>query len=155
MCLGHIQQEFQAVSTNWTAHALWEWLKKRYTLQNTASKWSTIISVDERFYASCKNMAEYRSKYYSLKASISEQKITIEDALKIRMLNNLGPAFKTYLTVVNDRMRTNERLEDNETLFKAIEEEETRMKAEQKASANFAKSKSQGGSKETKKKFKE
>ena len=50
-------------------------------------------------------MAEYRSKYYALKASIKGQSITIEDALKIRMFNNLGPAFKTYLTVVNDRMQ--------------------------------------------------
>ncbi len=38
MCLGHIQQEFQAVITDWLAHDLWEWLKKRYTLQNTASE---------------------------------------------------------------------------------------------------------------------
>lgn len=142
MCLGHIQQEFQAIKPDWEAHDLWEWLKKRYTLQNTASKWVTIISVDELSYASCKNMAEYRSKYYALKASISEQKITIEDALKIRMLNNLGPSFKTYLTVVNNRMRTDEKLEDDEVLFKAIEEEETRMKAEQKATANFAAAKS-------------
>lgn len=44
----------------------------------------------------------------------------------------------TYLTVVNDRMRKHEKLEDNEILFNTIEEEETRMKAEQKASANFA-----------------
>ena len=94
-------------------------------------------------------MAEYRSKYYALKASIKEQSITIEDALKIRMLNNLGPAFKTYLTVVNDRMRKDEQLEEDEVLFKAIEEEETRIKAESKASANFAATKShskpQGG----------
>ena len=87
-------------------------------------------------------MAEYRSKYYALKASIKEQNITIEDALKIRMLNNLGPAFKTYLTVVNDRMRKDEKLEEDEILFKAIEEEETRIVTEQKAIANFATTKS-------------
>lgn len=102
MCLGHIQQEFQAVKTDWAAHNLWEWLKKMYTLQNTPSKWATIISIDELTYDTSKNMAEYRSKYYALKASIKAQSITIEDALKIRMLNNLGPAFKTYLTVIND-----------------------------------------------------
>ena len=142
MCLGHIQQESQAVKTDWLAHNLWEWLKKRYTLQNTASKWATITLINKLTYATCKNMAEYCSKYYALKASIKEQSITIEDALKIRMLNNLGPTFKTYLTVVNDRMRKDEHLEEDETLFKAIEEEETRIKAESKASANFAATKS-------------
>lgn len=83
-------------------------------------------------------MAEYRSKYYALKASITEQSITIEDALKIRMLNNLGPAFKPCLIVVNDRMRKGKKLEEDGALFKAIEEEETRIVTEQKASANFA-----------------
>lgn len=99
-------------------------------------------------------MAEYRSKYYALKASIIEQKITIKDALKIRMLNNLGPSFKTYLTVVNDRMRTKETLDDDETLFKAIEEEETRMKAEQKAFEKFASAKDQSKTQDKEKKEK-
>ena len=65
------------------------------------------------------------------------------------MLNNLSPAFKTYLIVVNDRMQKDEKLEEDEVLFKAIEEEETRIKVKHKASANFASSKSnvkpQGG----------
>ena len=72
MGLGYIQQEFQAVKTDWAAHDLWEWLKKKYNLQNTASKWATITSIDELTYATCKNMAEYRSKYYALKASIKK-----------------------------------------------------------------------------------
>ena len=94
--------------------------------------------MDNLLYANDKNMAEYWSKYYVLKASIMEQSITIEDALKIRMLNNLGPAFKTYLTIVNDQMRKNKKLEEDKTLFTAIEEEEIRIVTEEKASANFA-----------------
>ena len=86
MCFGHIQQEFQAVKIAWPAHNLWEWLKKRYTLQNTASKWATITSIDKLTYATFKNMAEYRSKYYTLKASIKEQNITVKDALKFRIV---------------------------------------------------------------------
>ena len=53
-------------------------------------------------------MAEYYSKYYSLKASIKEQSITIEDILKIWMLNHFGPAFKIYLTVINNCMQKTE-----------------------------------------------
>ncbi len=120
MSLGHIQQEFQAVKTDWLAHDLWEWLKKRYTLQNTASKWATITSIDELTYATCKNMAEYRSKYYALKASIKEQSITIEGALKTRMLNNLASAFKTYLTIVNDRMQKDEKLEEDDVFLRPL-----------------------------------
>lgn len=50
------------------------------------------------------------------------------------MLNNLGRAFKTYLIVVNDRMQKDKKLEEDEALFKAIEEEDIRIVTEQKAS---------------------
>ena len=83
-------------------------------------------------------MAKYCSKYYALKASTKKQNITIDDAFKFRMLNNLGFAFKTYLTVVNNQMQKDEKLEEDKVLFKAIEEEETRIKAKYKASADFA-----------------
>ena len=138
-------------------HDSWKWLKKRYTLQNTASKWATIISIDELTYTTCKNIAEYRSEYYSHRASIKEQSITIEDAFKIRMLNNFGPAFKTYLTVNNDCIRKDKKLEEDNVLFKAIEEEETPIKADNKTSINSASTKSnakpQGGAAKGKKKF--
>ena len=92
-------------------------------------------------------MAEYCSKYYALKASIKEQSITIEDALKIWMLNNFGPAFKTYLTIINNQMQKDKKLKEDKVLFKAIEKEETYIKAKHKASANFALTKSNAKSK--------
>ncbi len=87
-------------------------------------------------------MAEYRSKYHALKASIKEQSITLENALKIQMLNNFGQTFKTYLTIVNDPVRKEEMLGEDDDLLKAIEKEETRIKADHRASANFASTKS-------------
>ncbi len=73
------------------------------------------------------------------------------------MLNNLGPVFKTYLTVINDRMRKDEKLKEDSVLFEAIEEEKTRIKAKHKASANFASTKSNAkpkkGAAKRKKKF--
>lgn len=82
-------------------------------------------------------MIKYRSKYYGLKASIKEQNITIKDALKIWILNNLGPIFKIYLTVINNQMQKNRKLEENKVLFKAIEEEKTQIVTKQKTNANF------------------
>lgn len=49
------------------------------------------------------------------------------------MLNNLSPAFKTYLTIVNDWMQKDEKLEENKVLLKPIEERRTHIKAEHKA----------------------
>ncbi len=62
--------------------------------------------------------------------------------MKIRTLNNLGPAFKTYITVVNDRIWKGKKLKEDDVLFKAIEEEETRIKTDHRAFANFASKKS-------------
>ncbi len=102
-------------------------------------------------------MVEYRSKYHTLKASIKEQSITVEDALNIQMLNNLGQTFKTYLTIVNDQVRKEEMLGENDDLLKVIEEEGTRIKADHRASANFASTKSsakpQRGTTKEKKEF--
>ena len=76
-------------------------------------------------YVSCENKAEYRSKYYALKAKISEQTITIGDSLKIWMLNNLRLAFKTYFTIVNDRIGKDANPDDDKTILKAVQEEKT------------------------------
>lgn len=100
-------------------------LKKRYIRQNNASKWANITSINKLIYATWINIAEYHSKYYAVKASIQEQNITIEDILKIRMLNNLGPAFKTFFTIVNNWIQKDKKLEKDKVLFKTIEEEET------------------------------
>ena len=68
--------------------------------------------------------------------------ITIEVILKIWILNNLGLAFQTYLTIFNNQMQKDEQLEEDKILFKAIKEKETCLKAESKASVNFAITKS-------------
>ncbi len=51
------------------------------------------------------------------------------------MLNNLGPAFKTYLTVVNSYIRKDKNL-------KTIKEVEFQIPAEQKSNFNFVTTKS-------------
>lgn len=82
-------------------------------------------------------MAEYWSKYYAFKVIIIEQSIIIEDAWNIWILNKLGPAFKTHLTIVNDWMQKDKKLEEEEGLFKAIKKEKSRIITEQKANNNF------------------
>lgn len=54
------------------------------------------------------------------------------------MFNNFGSAFKISLTIVNDCIRKDAKLNDDKTIFKAVEEEEIQIKIDQKVSANFA-----------------
>ena len=58
------------------------------------------------------------------------------------MLNKLVPIFKTYLTIINNQKRKNEKLKGNKFLFKANEKEETCIKVKYKVLANFASAKS-------------
>ena len=98
-------------------------MKKRYIFQNTTNKWAIITSIDELIYANYKNIAKYGSKYYAFKSNIKDKNITIKDAFKIQMFNNLSLAFKTYRIVINNWMQKNEQLEEDKVLLKAIEKE--------------------------------
>ena len=106
-------------------HSLWKSLKKSYTLQNTTNKYIIITFIDELPNAKYKNQTDYYFKYFSFKASIKKQTIFIKGGLKIQMLNKFGLSFKTFLTVVNNKIWTYEKLKVNELLFKAIEKEKT------------------------------
>ncbi len=64
--------------------------------------------------------------------------IMIKDTVKIQMLNNLRPSLKTCLTIINDPIPKNTKLAKDQTIFKTVKEKNTLMKADQKASANFA-----------------
>lgn len=73
------------------------------------------------------------------------------------MLNNLGSTFKIYLIIVNNFIQKNKQLGEDNVLFKAIKEKKTCIKAEHKAYANFAttksNAKSQKATQKRKKKF--
>lgn len=77
--------------------------------------------------------------------------------LKIWILNNLELVFKNYLTIVNNWIQKDEKLENDKVLFKAIKKAETWIKAEYKVFANFAitklNAKSQRRAAKEKKKF--
>ncbi len=64
--------------------------------------------------------------------------ITIKDTLKIQILNNLRHSLKTCLTIINDLIPKNTKLDKDQTIFKTVMEKNTLMKANQKALANFA-----------------
>lgn len=100
------------------------------------------MSIDDLSLGSCNIIVEYRSRYYQFKASITEQNITTDDTLKIQMLKNLSQALKTYMIILKDKIRKNEKQDDDEKFFKAIKKEKIRMIIKQKASVYFVTTKS-------------
>ena len=98
MGTGTVQKEFLALKPlTWNPKDLWDHLKTRYTLQNWASKWSTLgklHSIHERDY---KNVAEFISKIRDVASEITDLNITMDEAIIIHTLNSLEAHFKPYL----------------------------------------------------------
>ncbi len=52
----------------------------------------------------------------------------MKEYVTIKVINSLGPGFETYVTVLNEQARKENKLPDLGGLFKSLKEEELRMK---------------------------
>ena len=141
ICTETVQKEFLALKslTTWNPKDLWEHLKTRYTLQNWASKWSTLGKLHSIHQRDCKNVAEFISKIQDVTSEITDLNITIEETIIIHTLNSLDSHFKPYLAILSHDAREKEHLPTLQSLSKALEDEEQRLDNQDKVTANFAK----------------
>ena len=142
MCSDTVQKEFLAVknSTEWDPKELWDWLKKRYTLQNFASKWSALDKLHAIRHSECKNVTEYMSRIKDASAEIDDLRISISEAVVIHALNNLDSHFRPYLAILSHDAREKEKLPTLSELTKALEDEQLRLSNENRGTANYARS---------------
>ncbi len=112
--------------------------RKRYTLQNFASKWTALGKLHAIHHSECKNITDYMSQIKDARSEIEDLKISMDDAV-IHALNNLDSKFRPYLTILNHQARQKAQLPTLSELTKSLEDEELRVKNESTASANFAK----------------
>ncbi len=103
ICTDTVQKEFLTVknSTEWDPKKLWDWLKRRYTLQNFASKWSSFDKFHGIRHSECKNVTEYMSRIKDASAKIDDLKISISEAVVIHALNNLNSHLWPYLAILS------------------------------------------------------
>ena len=141
MCTDTVQKEFLSVkaSREWTPKELWSHLKTRYTLQNWASKWNTLGKLHEIRHGDCKNIQEFMTKIRDVKSEIEDLEITIDEAITIQVLNSLDSSFAQFLGILSHEAREKEKLPTLESLAKSLEDEELRMKNQDKATANYTK----------------
>ena len=142
MCTDTVQKEFLAVknSTEWNPKDLWDWLKKRYTLQNFASKWNALDKLHAIRHSECKNVSEYMSRIKDIAAEIEGLKISISEAIVIHALNNLDSHFRPFLAILSHDARQKEALPTLSELTKTLEDEQMRLSNENKGTANYARS---------------
>ena len=95
LCIDTVQKKFLVVKTSveWDPKKLWDRLKRRYTLQNFASKWSTLDKLYGIQHSEYKNVTEYMSCIKDTSAKIKDLKISISKAVVIHTFNNLDSLF--------------------------------------------------------------
>ena len=102
MCTRTVQSEF---NDTWTAKQAWEALKERYTPVGWSSKWAVLNQLEEASYQNSSGIAEMGRTMRTVLEEIHEQKITIDEYVTIKIINSLGPGFKTYVTVLNEHVK--------------------------------------------------
>ena len=81
--------------------------------------------------AECKTASVYGDQMQRALKEVKDLKLTIEEAITIIALNNIDLGFDTYLAIVNDKARNDEKLPELSTIMKALQEEESRLHHQQ------------------------
>ena len=102
MCDFIIQQLFDSV---WIAMKTWNYLKKRYLSQNWFHKWFVFNRLKQIHYSNCKNVTKYEIAYKNIFKKIIDLKITMKNAIMIKMFNNFDSIFETFLIVKNNETK--------------------------------------------------
>lgn len=152
-CTNIVQQEFISKKNleSWNLKNLWDFLKKRYTLNNWVIKWVSFNKFEELSFQICKNVQKFESKLQEIKTELKNLEVIIEDAITLKALNFLEIFFSQYLVMINDNARQESELSNLDIFLKNLENEEARMLNEEKVTANFAKKKSDKEKSEKKK----
>ena len=146
MCTDDEQQEFLSMrdlanGEIWNPKDLWEHLKTCYKLKNWSAKWSTFNGLEEINYEKCKTIEEYGSLVTDIKAEITDISLSVEQIVVLKLLNGLGSSFSTYLTILNEQARREDKFPVLDGLLKSLEDEEARMRQDPVAIANMLKAK--------------
>ena len=79
------------------------------------------------------------TKIRDVRSEIEDLEITMDEAITIQVLNSLDSSFAQFLGILSHEARKKEELPILESLAKSLEDEELRMKIQDKATANYAK----------------
>ena len=91
------------------------------------SKWQSLNRLKETSYTSSKNMSNFRLIIKTLLKEVYDLNISMKEYVLVKIINLLGPTFKTYVTILNKKARTKTALPNLEALLKSLEKEKIRL----------------------------
>ena len=82
-------------------------MKIQYSPKGWFNKWDAPNRLTNTTMAECKKVSVYEDQMQRVMKEVKDLKMTLEEAVVIITLNNLGPGFETYLTIINDKICQN------------------------------------------------
>ena len=129
-----------SLQNNWISLKLWNHLKNFYTLRDWSAKWEIFNRLQQIFYSQCKNITKYETKFQKIKSDVHDHTLIMNEAITLQFLNGLEFSFKTYLTILNEKIRNENRFLSFDDLLKNLKNEEFRMTQNDKT-INYVKNK--------------
>lgn len=77
----------------WISTKMWALLKTRFTAQNSSKMWTTLKLYEQLSAMNCKNIEELQRKVARIQADIDEQKVTMKEALVMKVIQHPRPDF--------------------------------------------------------------
>ena len=93
-------------------------------------------------YQQCKNVTEYKAQFQEIMNKIHGHNLIMNEIIILQFFNELKFSFKTYLIILNEKTRNNNKLLTFEELLKNLKNEESRMTQDDKM-INYVKNKNQ------------
>ena len=104
-CTCHVRL---ALKEEWTGEATWTYLKERYARTGWAAKWSALNRFEKLKLSDCDTFSEFAARVMDAIAEMEQFEYTEDERLICKLLNDLGPAFDTYVAVLYQYARINE-----------------------------------------------
>ena len=119
MCNKTVQLGFDAT---WLSSEAWSELKTKYSSKGWSTKWDVLNRLEQTSYSSSKDINSLGVKIVKILEEIKELDITMEEMVTIKLMNSLGSSFETYLTMLSQKARDDNKLLDLQALLSNLKD---------------------------------
>ena len=92
------------------------------------TKWNVLNKLKQISYSLSKNIISLGVKIIKILEEIQELDIIIEKIVTIKLMNNLGSLFETYLIILSQKTRDNNKLLDLQAFLLNLKDKKRHMK---------------------------
>ena len=124
----------------WLLLKAWSELKTNYSSKGWLTKWDVLNRLEQTSYFLSKDINSLGVKIIKILEEIKELNIIMEEMITIKLISGLGSLFKTYLTMLSQKTRNDNKLSNLQALLSKLKDKKHCLKKTTKV--NLVQSKS-------------